>query len=50
MLLAGEELVVIARQPRTSSGKILDLLALDHTGATVVIELKRGQAPREVVA
>ena len=50
MLLDGKELVIIARQPRTSFGKILDLLALDHTGATVVIELKRGQAPREVVA
>ncbi|GEM_PF-2464859 len=50
LLLDGEELVIIARQPHNPHGKYLDLLAVDRTGATVVIELKRGQAPREVVA
>lgn len=50
LLLEGEDLVVIARQPRTAFGKYLDLLAIDETGATVVVELKRGETPRDVVA
>lgn len=50
MLLDGEALAIIARQPRTTFSKFLDLLAVDETGATVVIELKRGETPREVVA
>ncbi len=50
MLLEGEDLAVIARQPRTHFAKFLDLLAVDRSGATVVVELKRGEAPQEVVA
>ncbi|MEX0683364.1 MAG: hypothetical protein WD472_07900 [Dehalococcoidia bacterium] len=50
MLLEDEPLAVVARQPRTQFAKFLDLLAVDRTGATVVVELKRGEAPREVVA
>lgn len=50
LLIEGEELAVVARQPRTGFGKALDLLAIDDTGACVVIELKRGVTPREVVA
>ena len=50
LLLEGEELAIIARQPRTGFDKYLDLLALDLTGATVIVELKRGETPRDVVA
>jgi hypothetical protein len=50
MLLEGEQLAIIARQPRTGYDKQLDLLAVDKTGALVVIELKRGETPRDVVA
>ncbi|MGE0706278.1 MAG: hypothetical protein AB7P22_20335 [Vicinamibacterales bacterium] len=50
LLLDGEPLAVIARQPRNEHGKFLDLLAVDRTGATVVVELKRGEAPRDVLA
>src|SRR5438132_483968 len=50
LLLEGEQIAVFARQPRTKFGKYLDLLAIDKTGATVIIELKRGETPRDVVA
>jgi hypothetical protein len=50
VVLEDENLAVFARQPRTSFDKYLDLLALDETGATVIIELKRGETPRDVVA
>lgn len=50
ILFDGEPLAVISRQPRSSHGKYLDLLAVDRRGTTVVVELKRGEAPREVVA
>jgi len=50
LLLEGEGLAIFARQPRTGFDKYLDLLGLDRTGATVVVELKRGETPRDVVA
>ena len=50
LLLEGEPLVVIGRQTTTSFGKALDLLAVDESGACVVIELKRAQPPRDVIA
>ena len=43
-------LMVIGRQIRTDFGGEIDLLCLDSTGALVVVELKKGQTPREVTA
>jgi len=50
LLLEGETLAVIGRQTATAFGKALDLLAVDQSGAIVVIELKKGLPPRDVVA
>ena len=36
-----ETLLVIGRQVRTSTGKVMDLVALDNTGAITLIEVKR---------
>ncbi len=43
-------LLLIGRQVRTSYGKFIDLLAMDADGRLVIIELKRNETPREVVA
>ena len=43
-------LLVIGRQVRTDHGGIIDLLCLDSAGDCVVVELKKGHTPREVVA
>lgn len=50
LIFGDEEIAILARQPRTSYDKYLDLLGIDKTGATVIIELKRGETPRDVVA
>jgi hypothetical protein len=50
ILLGGEPLAIIARQPRTTHGKFSDLLAVDAAGACVIVELKRGETPRDVIA
>ncbi len=47
--LLGEELLLVGRQVRTTSGP-LDLLAMDVEGKLVIAELKRNRTPREVVA
>jgi hypothetical protein len=46
----GENLLIIGRQVTTGFQKAIDLLALDQFGNTVVIELKRGRSPREIIA
>ncbi len=45
-----QRVAIFSRQARTIDGKYLDLLGIDAFGQCVVIELKRGQAPRDVVA
>lgn len=42
--------LVIGRQVRTDYGGFIDLLAIDQSGALIVIELKKNLTPREVVA
>ena len=44
------KLLVIGKQVRTAFGGAIDLLCLDSAGDTVVVELKKGQTPREVAA
>ena len=48
--MLGMELAVVARQVQTAFGGRIDVLALDRGANTVVLELKRGRTPREVVA
>ena len=42
--------LVIGRQVRTSANKLIDILCMDHDGDIVIVELKKGQTPREVTA
>ncbi len=46
----GEPLLVIGRQVHTAHGGRIDLLGLDETARLHVLELKRDQTPRDVVA
>lgn len=48
--IVSDEWMLIGRQERTSSGGVIDLLAVAPDGALVLIELKRERTPREVVA
>ena len=46
--ILGEELLIIAKELILSSGKRLDLLAVDRRGALVIIELKRDDSGSDV--
>jgi RecB family endonuclease NucS len=46
----GEQLLYIGRQITTSTGKRIDLLAINEHANILVLELKRGPAPREIIA
>lgn len=48
--ILGERLLLVGRQVQTAYGGIIDLLAVDNEGRCVVIELKRGRTPRDIVA
>ena len=47
--IIGNDIVIIGRQVSTKSGAI-DLLGIDKTGNTVIIEIKRDELPRECLA
>ena len=49
-LLFNEPILIFGRQVHTSTGKISNLLALDKYGRIIIIELKRGIAPRDMMA
>ncbi len=46
----GMELAILGRQVQTAHGGKIDILALDREANAVVLELKRGRTPREVIA
>lgn len=48
--LLGLDALIIGRQVPTDHGKFIDLLAMDATGALIIIELKKDRPPREIVA
>ena len=45
-----EEIMIIGRQVKTNFNTFLDLLGLDRTGNSAVIELKRDKTPRDTIA
>jgi hypothetical protein len=48
--LVGEDLLLLDSQVATDYGHWIDVLALDREGNLVILELKRGRTPRDVVA
>lgn len=48
--IASPNWLLIGRQVRTDYGGIIDLLAIDRDANLVIIELKRDQTPRDIVA
>src|SRR3972149_6032620 len=47
--IIGTDIMIIGRQVKTKSGPI-DLLGIDKSGNTVIVEIKRGELPRETLA
>lgn len=48
--LVGDDLLLLGRQVATAYGHAIDVLALDREGNLVILELKRGRTPRDVVS
>ena len=48
--LLGVDVLIVGRQVVTDHGGRIDLLGLDKDANCIVIELKRGRTPRDVVA
>jgi len=48
--ILGMDIAIVGRQVQTSFGRRIDLLGLDRDANCVVLELKRGRTPRDVVA
>lgn len=48
--LISQDLLIIGRQVPTEYGGFIDILALDHEGNIVILELKRDKTPRDVIA
>ncbi len=48
--ILGEDILIIGEQVETKSGGRIDFLAIDRFGNTVIIELKRGEVPRDALA
>jgi len=48
--ILGMEVAVVGRQVQTRFGGRIDLLAIDRSANCVILELKRGRTPRDVVA
>ena len=44
------KVLIIGRQVTTNLNSFIDLLGIDKTGNTVVVELKRAKTPREIIA
>lgn len=48
-IIFGEKMMVLGRQIQTSYGTTVDVLGLNAEGNVVIIELKKGKTPREVI-
>ena len=48
--ILGKSIFIIGREVRTVDGNFIDLLGLNHNGDTIIIEFKRDQTPRKVIA
>jgi len=46
----GSNVLIIGRQVTTNLNTFIDLLGIDKSGNTVIIELKRAKTPRETIA
>lgn len=46
----GSKVLIIGRQVTTNLNTFIDLLGVDKSGNTVVVELKKGKTPRETIA